>query len=74
MTMNLDDKTKKEMGRRLREAREQKGLTQEDVAKKAGITPSYYARIERGLEQPALSKVKILVETLQVKAGDILPF
>ncbi len=72
--MNLDKKTKKEIGKRLRESREQKKLTQVDVAKKAGITPSYYARIERGEEQPSLSTIKTLVIILDVKAGDILPF
>lgn len=72
--MNLDEKTKKEIGRRLRESREQKSMTQAEVAKKAGITPSYYARIERGEEQPSLSTIKTLVTILKVKAGDILPF
>jgi transcriptional regulator with XRE-family HTH domain len=31
-----------------REAREKSGLTQAEVAKKAGIHVNYYARIERG--------------------------
>lgn len=72
--MALDDKTKKEMGKRFRESREEKNLTQEEVAKKAGISTSYYARIERGLEQPSLTIIKNLVSVLKVKAGDILPF
>ncbi len=72
--MNLDEKTKREIGKRLRESREQKKLTQADVAKKAGITSSYYARIERGEEQPSLPTLKTLVSILKVKAGDILPF
>lgn len=72
--MNLDEKTKKEIGKRLRESREQKNLTQADVAEKAGITASYYARIERGEEQPSLPTIKTLVTILKVKAGDILPF
>ena len=33
-----------------KEAREKAGLTQEEVAKKAGIHTNYYARIERGRE------------------------
>lgn len=74
MFVNLDEKTKKEIGKKLRESREQKSLTQADVAKKAGITPSYYARIERGEEQPSLPTIKTLVNILKVKAGDILPF
>ncbi len=72
--MNLDDRTKKEIGKRLRESREEKKLTQADVAEKAGISTSYYARIERGEEQPSLPTIKTLVGILKVKAGDILPF
>ena len=72
--MKLDDKTKKEIGKRFRESREQKNLTQSDVAKKASLSTGYYARIERGMEQPALHTLKALVEVLNVKAGDILPF
>ena len=33
-----------------KEAREKSGLTQAEVAKKAGIGTNYYARIERGRE------------------------
>lgn len=72
--MNLDDKTKKKIGKRLRESREQKKLTQAEVAIKAGISSSYYARIERGLEQPSLPVLRSLVSILRIKAGDILPF
>lgn len=38
----------KETGRRIKEIREQKKLTQAQVAKKAGIKTNYFAVIERG--------------------------
>ncbi len=36
------------IGKLFRETREKAGLTQSEVAKKAGIHVNYYARIERG--------------------------
>jgi len=38
----------KDIGNIFKEAREKAGLTQAEVAKKAGIHVNYYARIERG--------------------------
>lgn len=74
MNINLDNKTKEEIGKRLREARDKKDLTQADVAIKAGITTSYYARIERGKEHPSLAVLKNLISVLNIKSSDILPF
>ena len=38
---------KEDIAKKFREAREKQGLTQEQVAKKAGVDANYYARIER---------------------------
>jgi transcriptional regulator with XRE-family HTH domain len=40
----------KDIAKIFKEAREKAGLTQAEVAKKAGIDTNYYARIERGRE------------------------
>lgn len=72
--MNLSKATKLEIGKRLREAREQKNLTQDDVAKKTGITASYFARIERGEENPSLAVLQSIINVLKIKSSDILPF
>ncbi len=37
-----------DIGKIFKEAREKAGLTQAEVAKKAGINVNYYARVERG--------------------------
>lgn len=49
-------------------------MTQVDVATKANITINYYARIERGEENPSFEVIKGLVKTLRVKSSEILPF
>ncbi len=64
----------KDIGKKLREARDRKKLTQEQVAKQADITGSYYARIERGEENPSLEVLKKLSKALNVKSSEIFPF
>lgn len=49
-------------------------MTQADVATKANITINYYARIERGEENPSLEIIKGLTIALKVKSSDMLPF
>ena len=58
---------------RIKEIREQKGLTQEDVAKKAGISPNYYAKIERGTINTSIEKANKISKALGVKVSDIFP-
>ena len=54
-----------------KEARRQQGLTQVEVAKKAGIYPNTYALIERGLQKPTFSTVKKLAKALDIDISDI---
>jgi len=70
----ITSKEWKEIGERIRGIREEKKLTQEDVAKEVGITTSYFARIERGEEKPTMDVIKSIVRTLSVKISTILPF
>lgn len=59
---------------KLRAARKEAGLTQKEVAKKIGVHPNYYPRIERGEKVPSLEIVEKLTKLLKVKSSDILPF
>lgn len=47
--------------------RRQLGLTQQALARMAGVSQSLIAKIERGLVQPSYSNVKRLVEALEVE-------
>lgn len=58
------------MIRRLREA---EGLTQETLAKKAGVTQSYIAQLESGLKKsPSLPTLKKLARALGVPVTELL--
>lgn len=42
-------------------------LTQEDVAKRAGMTRANYAHIERGRHNPSIDQMKEIAKALKVK-------
>jgi len=74
MGLDIDWKSLKKFGENLKEIRDRRKFTQEDVANGAGITTSYYARIERGEENPTFAVVQNLCKALKIKSSEILPF
>lgn len=58
---------------KVKEARELKKMTQEEVAKKAGISPNYYAKIERGTINTSIEKANKIAKALGVEVSDIFP-
>lgn len=61
-------------GNRLRVLRAEKGVTQIDLALKAGIALSRYWRIENGYEQPTDSERARLAKALRVQGEAALGF
>jgi transcriptional regulator with XRE-family HTH domain len=59
-------------GQRLRELREQEGLTQDRLAKRSGLHASAIARLERGQHEPLLSTILSLARGLHVSPGELL--
>jgi transcriptional regulator with XRE-family HTH domain len=55
-------------GRAIRICRAARGLTQKDVAVKAGIKPSYISLIEAGKRSPSLTTVENIGKSLDVPA------
>lgn len=73
--MNSDiKKDQLKLGENLKEIREKRKMTQAEVAKIAKINVNYYARIERGGENPSLEVLRGLVAAFKVKSKEILPF
>jgi transcriptional regulator with XRE-family HTH domain len=57
----------------IRELREQKGLTQEQLAFKAKVTPGYVAQLELGIRKnPSLDVVRRLARALGVRLVELL--
>ena len=60
------------LGKRIREARIEKGYTQQVLANEAGIGLMYLGEIERGVKMPSLSIFIKIVDALDVSADYVL--
>lgn len=63
---------KQEVGKRIRRIRVNKELIQEDVAKLLDITPSAYAKIERGETDPSITRLYDLAKIFKVDIIELL--
>lgn len=63
-----------QLGKNIKKAREKLGLTQAQVAEKAGIHVNYFARVERGEENPSVEVLEAISRALKVRSSEILPF
>ncbi len=57
---------------RLKALREARGLTQAVLAKKARISRAYLARLEMGMHDPHLSRLRALAKALRVKVSELV--
>ena len=64
----------KVIGKNLQQSRQRKGLTQAEVAKRAGTNTNYYAKLERGEAVPSLKMLEKIIKALSIKSSDFLPF
>jgi len=62
------------LGRNIREVREDKNKTQEQISLDAGIEMSYFSKIERGEANPSLEIIFAIIKALNIKSHEILPF
>src|SRR5262245_63295554 len=57
---------------RIRAVREERGLTQEGLAAKAGISREYLARLETGRQDPRISVMTRLAQALGTSVDELL--
>lgn len=62
----------KAVGQRIKEAREAKGLTQEDLAAIVDLSPTHVSVIERGLKVAKLDTFVAIANALDVSADALL--
>ena len=62
----------KAVGQRIKEAREAKGLTQEDLAAIVDLSPTHVSVIERGLKVAKLDTFVAIANALDVSADSLL--
>jgi transcriptional regulator with XRE-family HTH domain len=60
------------MATRIKELRERRGMTQEQLAREAGIGRSYLARLETARQDPTLSTLEKIAGALRVKVARLI--
>ena len=63
---------KKQLGKRIKELREQRNLSQEYIAEQLDIHPANYWRIENGVSYPKPENLEKICEILEVKPQGLL--
>jgi transcriptional regulator with XRE-family HTH domain len=63
----IDSRARSLFGKRLRELRMERGLSQEQLADLAGLHRNYIGNIERGEQGIGIDNVMLLARTLKVK-------
>ncbi len=61
-------------GERVRILRQEQGLSQEELAYRAGIHRTYLGGIERGERNPALKNIAAMAEALEVSLSELFHF
>jgi len=56
----------------LKRLREERGLTQERLAKRSGVSHGYLARLEIGMHDPSLSTLAKLAKALRVSVAELV--
>ncbi|MCL5674492.1 MAG: helix-turn-helix transcriptional regulator [Candidatus Omnitrophica bacterium] len=67
ITMNI----KKAIGIRIRELRKERGLSQENLAERAHLHPTYISSVERGERNISLESIKKIADGLDIKIKDL---
>ena len=61
----------KRFGQKIRQIRDQKGVSQEKLALNAGLDRTYVSGIERGIRNPSLNNISKLAKGLGVAVKDL---
>ncbi len=64
--------TKKSFAEVLREVRQEKGLSQEELADRAGLHRTYISQVERGLKSPSLRSLEQIAQGLGLPASALI--
>jgi transcriptional regulator with XRE-family HTH domain len=62
-----------EVGQRIRTLRQKKGMLQEELARKAGLSPSALSNFEQGRRRTSLDWLRKISKALNVPMSDLIP-
>jgi transcriptional regulator with XRE-family HTH domain len=61
-----------QVGRRIRDLREAKGISQEILAEKSGLHRTYIGGVERGLRNPSLKSLSRIAKGLGASVAELV--
>lgn len=61
-----------DLGKRLKELREAKGLSQGDIERRSGLLRSYISRVEGGYTAPSLTTLEKFAKALEIETYQLL--
>lgn len=70
--MSGSDRELRALGKNVRERRTALGLSQQQLARKAGLDRSYLSEVERGLRNVSLLRIAHLANALGTSIADLL--
>jgi transcriptional regulator with XRE-family HTH domain len=62
------------IGKRIKEARQAKGLSQESLSERIGMSAKYLSSVERGKENPTLDTLIKLADALEVETSELFNY
>lgn len=65
---------REKFGQRVRLMRSERGLTQEQLAERAGISVDFLSLIERGKSSPSFENLDELADALEVSVAELFNF
>jgi transcriptional regulator with XRE-family HTH domain len=72
--MKETNQLKEAFGLRIRNLRKSRKLSQEDLAEKAHLHPTYIGGVERGERNPSLESILKIAEALEISPGQLFRF
>lgn len=72
--MKKSDKIKVLFGQRVKQLRQQAGMSQETFADKCGLDRTYVSGIERGVRNPTLEVIEVIARGLEIELNHLFDF
>ncbi|HIP72420.1 MAG TPA: XRE family transcriptional regulator [Anaerolineae bacterium] len=65
---------RQQFAKRLKELRQQKGMTQEELATSSKLSISFIRALEQNVHSPSLTSIELLAKALSVEPKDLFDF
>lgn len=74
MSSLIEQKVRKELGRKIKEYRSAAHLTQAELSNKVQVTQTYLGHVEQGIKTPSLSFLIKIASRLKIQIWDLFKF